>query len=229
MNTDIYNYKSPKLTVDVVIFVYNLKNLELKVLLVNRDSEPFNSMLSLPGGFIHEGETGAETAHRVLEEKTGISSLYIEQVRTFDNPKRDPRGYVFSMTYLALVNEESLPSDINLEKTKIISIDEILKSNYKLAFDHTDIIKYSFERLKNRISYSNFSAISLPKLFTLPDLQNLFEIILGSSVDKRNFRKKIIALDFVTETDKLQTGQSKRPAKLYKNKYKKLVNFDSLI
>ena len=222
MSTNIFDYKSPKLTVDVVIFTYNLNSSELKVLLINRDSEPFRGILSLPGGFIHEGETGLETAYRVLQEKTGISSLYIEQVRTFDDPRRDPRGQVFSLTYLALVNEEALPKNIDFEKTKLISIKKILKNKESLAFDHAYIIEYSFERLRSKISYSNLSALSLPKLFTLPDLQKLFEIILGTQLDKRNFRKKILALDFVVETDRLRTGYSKRPAKLYKSKYKKL-------
>ncbi|MCI5051072.1 MAG: NUDIX hydrolase [Candidatus Pacebacteria bacterium] len=229
MDDDIYNYGGPKLTVDIVTFLYNLKTLELKVLLIKRDTKPFLGINALPGGFIREDESSFETASRVLQEKTGITSMYIEQVKTFDSINRDPRGQIFSVAYMALVNEEELPDGLDARITQRLSISEIFSSKTKLAFDHKEIIQYAYNRLQAKISYSNLSALSLPQYFTLPDLQTVFEIVLGETVDKRNFRKKITTFGFLKETDKKRKGESKRPAQLYTNKYKKIVTYDRLI
>lgn len=229
MKNDIFNYEGPKLTVDVITFLYNLKTLELKVLLLKRDAAPFKGEYALPGGFIHSEENSHQTALRVLREKTGITSLYIEQVKTFDTKDRDPRGQVFSISYLALVNEEELPDGLDQSVAELFHLKNILNKKTGLAFDHKEIINYAYERLQAKISYSNLSALSLPKYFTLPELQTVFEIVLSQEVDKRNFRKKITTFGFLNETDQKRTGESKRPAKLYSNKYKKIVTYDRLI
>lgn len=226
MEDDIFNYKGPKLTVDVVTFLYNLKTFELKVLLVKRDNDPFRDKYALPGGFIHDKENTHQTAVRVLKEKAGISSLYLEQVKTFDGKNRDPRGQVFSVVYMSLVNEELLPDGLNKDLVQTFTLKKLLGKKTKLAFDHRDIITYAYQRLKAKVLYSNLSTLSMPKYFTLSELQTVFEVVLAEKLDKRNFRKKITNFGFLIETDQSRKGQSKRPAKLYQNKYKRVVTYD---
>lgn len=224
LNSDHLN---PKITVDVVVFAIDPVEGQLKVLLVNRKNKPFQGSFALPGGFLLSGETSKDTVDRVLKEKAGVSALYAEQLYTFDTPDRDPRGPVFSITYIALVDADKL----KLEESKDTHQPELfdIKKLPELAFDHKDIISYSIKRLQGKVDYTNMSALALPKLFTLTDLQKVYEIVLGREIDKRNFRKKILQLGFIEETDKMQTGQRRRPAKLYKSKSNKLIEIDRFI
>ena len=211
------NYLNPSLAVDVVIFtVDGLDDNKLKVLVVKRDNTPFKDMYGLPGGFLLEKENTKIAATRILKDKAGVSNIYIEQLYTFDDLNRDPRGPIFSVTYFALVPKENIPNEKN---SQFVSI----KKLSKLAFDHNKIIEYSVERLRAKLEYTNVSYSLLPSSFTLTELQNIYESISDKKIDKRNFRKKMSDLKFIEETGKTTMGGRRRPAKLYKFTSKKLL------
>ena len=200
-------------TVDVVLFT--IEDNELRVLLINRDNAPFKSTLALPGGFVRPKETTKDTAKRILRDKAGIDGVYMEQLYTFDAPDRDPRGQIFSVTYFALAPREDI--EINLtaqsQDPRFVSIQKLSKQ--KLAFDHQEIIKYSFKRLQSKLEYTNVVYSILPKLFTLNQLQKTHEIIFQQTLDKRNFQKKYLQLGLITATKEMFKGNRQRPAKLY--------------
>jgi 8-oxo-dGTP diphosphatase len=201
-----------EITVDIVIFT--LQEGELKVLLGKRKTTPFENQWALPGGFMWQGESSITAAQRVLATKSSVSDIYLEQLYTFDNPNRDPREQIISISYFALA-----PIDmINLEKSKehetsLFSI----KKLPKLAFDHETIVKYAVKRLRSKLEYTNAAYSLLPSKFTLTDLQKTYEIILGAPQDKRNFRRKYLNLGLLEKTQAMSSG-SHRPAVLYKFK-----------
>lgn len=203
-------FLNPTVVVDVVLFT--IKDGDLQVLLVNRDGAPFKGLEALPGGYLHQGETTETAAKRVLLEKAGVSNVYIEQLFTFDTPDRDPRGPVFSVTYLALV-----PHTLHEQETKNTQHPKwhSVKKLSKLAFDHKEIIMYAKERLQGKIEYTTIGFGVLPKLFTLTQVQQVYETILEKKIDKRNFRKKIDQLGFLKATKETLSGMRQRPAKLY--------------
>lgn len=224
-------YLNPTVTVDIVLFT--IKDDTLQVLLINRDSEPFKAMDALPGGYLLAGETTESAAKRVLKEKAGIENVYIEQLYTFDEAGRDPRGPVFSVTYLALVPEHLLtaattdnsdtqrvdsgaPSQYSgMQHPHWLPVKKALDKKYALAFDHKKIIAYAKERLQGKIEYTTIGFGVLPQLFTLSQVQQVYEIVLEKEIDKRNFRKKIDQLGFLKETKETLSGLRQRPAKLY--------------
>lgn len=211
------NYYRPSLSIDIVLFTLEMG--ELKVLLINRQAEPFKNSPALPGGFIHPKETTLDTAHRILNDKAGVSKIYIEQLYTFDEIGRDPRGPVVSVTYFALVPFESII--LKESKTTQQPHFETVSSLPKLAFDHSKIVDYALARLASKIQYTNIIFSLLPELFTLSELQKTYELILGKSLDKRNFRKKIEQLNLVVPTKEMTTGGRQRPAILYRAKDRK--------
>lgn len=206
-------------TVDVVLFT--IEDNELKILLIERDNEPFKKTPALPGGFVRPGETTRDTAARILKNKAGISDVYMEQLYTFDAPNRDPRGQIFSITYFALAPRE----EIKMEETELsqdprfVSVKKI--SKMALAFDHAEIISYSIKRLQAKLEYTNVAYSLLSRLFTLNQLQKTYEIILGQPLDKRNFRKKYAQLGLISATKNMFTGNRQRPARLYEFKSRK--------
>ncbi len=208
-----YTYTPPTLTVDSVIF--ELKDNSLAVLLIKRSREPFKGQWALPGGYNPEGETTQQAMIRILKSKVGIieSNLsYIEQLYTFDTIARDPRGHAVSVTYMGL-GRDIAPSETNVtEQPMFFPLDHLPT----LAYDHANIIKYAHSRLSSKILYTNVISALLPKQFTLTQLQNAYEIILGRKLDKRNFRKRIFSLDVVKETGKYYKEGAHRPAMLYK-------------
>lgn len=226
-NTNNKKFLDPQVTVDIVVFVISPEKKELDVLLIERANPPFKGAYALPGGFLFKGETTKTAAERVLKDKAGVDPLHMEQLYTFDAEGRDPRGPVFSVTYMALVNVDKLKiTDVDgTQKPKLFNV----KKLPKLAFDHKDILRYSIKRLKGKIEYTNISALALPSFFTLTELQGVYETVLGKELDKRNFRKKILDLEFVTETKKMATGLRRRPAKLYKTKHNKLIELDKFM
>jgi len=199
-------------TTDVVVFTIEDKT--LKVLLVQRDEEPFINHLSLPGGFLHKREKSSEAALRVLKDKAKVRNVFSEQLYTFDDPKRDPRGQIITVAYFALVPANKLLSVRLAKNTAIQSV----KETKGLAFDHDEILNYAVKRMRTKLGYSNVAYSLLPKLFTLSQLQEVYEVILGHPVDKRNFRKKIMSLGIIEPTNQKLTGQKHRPALLYKFK-----------
>lgn len=198
-----------KVTVDIVIF--SMAREELQVLLIRRKYEPFAGQWALPGGFVLQGEGLDAAARRELLEETGVAHSYLEQLYTFGNPGRDPRGQVITVAYFALLNHLPEPiASTDAEDSRWFP----LSSLPDLAFDHGDILAYAAERLRNKFEYTTASFSLLPDRFTLTDLQKVYEAVLGRPLDKRNFRKKILSLDILNATGEFQRGIA-RPAELY--------------
>jgi 8-oxo-dGTP diphosphatase len=205
-------YWPPAVTVDVVIFT--IEEGELKVLLIKRENTPFKGVLALPGGFLLKNEPPQKAADRILKEKAGVKDVYTEQLYTFDDPGRDPRGHIISITYFALIRTE----DIVIKKGKETQAPAFypVKKLPRLAFDHDKIINYAVKRLRAKLEYTNVVFSLLPGYFTLYQLQKTYEAILGRKLDKRNFQKKFLSLGLIALTGKISRQGSQRPARLYR-------------
>ncbi len=218
--TEFNNFFKSAFTVDNVIFGFDEG--DLKLLLIKRGEEPYEGKWALPGYFVYPNEDLDSAAERVLKELTGLTDVFLEQVKTFGQVNRHPFGRVITVAYFSLVkiNRFTLqPASIAL-KAKWHSISEV-KS---LAFDHNEILKACFERLKWLVRTRPLGFELLPPKFTLTELQHLYEAILETELDKRNFRKKILSMDLLIDLDELQEGVAHRPAKLYqfdREKYEK--------
>src|SRR3989344_1214489 len=193
METDIHKFKKPSVTVDIIIFT--IKNNDLKVLLVKRDIEPFKGKWAIPGGFVRMDESLEEAAKRELQEETGVKEIYLEQLYTFGDPKRDPRGRVITVSYMALVNSEK----IKLEATTDVSEAQwfSVKKLPSVAFDHKKILDYAFQRLKWKFEYTTVAFSLLSKEFTISKIQRIYEMVFNKQFDKRNFAKKILSLNIL--------------------------------
>lgn len=215
-------FEQPGVTVDLAIFTVNEE--VLKVLLVKRAEEPFSGMWSLPGGFLKSGESLEAAAQRVLIEKTGVQEVYLEQLYTFGRPDRDPRSRVITVSYFALIPWANLkrPASEKVANLDWFSVDDVPE----LAFDHNEILSYAVKRLRAKAGYSNIVYGLLPTRFRLSDLQRIYEIILDEELDKRNFRKKMLATGLLQETGQMDLAGAHRPAMLYQFKKKKIVYFD---
>lgn len=207
-----YIYEAPVLTVDAVIF--QLINNELNVLLIKRNLEPFKDTFALPGGYNPKGETTTKAFERVLTTKAGIKMdnlQLIEQLYTFDTVARDPRGHAVSVVYMGLTRDSKIKKSIKTEDPQFFPVTKLPQ----LAFDHQNIIKYAHERLSSKVTYTNAIFALLPKQFTLTQLQEAYEAVLCRKLDKRNFRKRIIALNLLKPTNKYFTEGAHRPALIY--------------
>lgn len=205
------DYPRPSVTVDLVIFT--IAENDLKVLLIRRGGEPFKGRWALPGGFVEIDESLETAAARELAEEVGVSNVYLEQLYTFGEPKRDPRGRIISVAYFALVDAEH---------QKIAAASDAAEAAWhsvfsppKLAFDHKKILEYAVWRLRNKLEWTTVGYELLPRKFTLSELQRVYEIILQKPVDKRNFRKKILAQGQIQELNETRADVAHRPAKLY--------------
>lgn len=218
-----YKYERPGLTVDCVIFGLDLESASLNVMLIERDLEPFAGRWAIPGGFVRKGETLEGAALRELREETGIENVFLEQLYSFGDPKRDPRGWVVSVAYYALVSPEQHPvqAATDAREARWFAVNEVPR----LAFDHAEILAVALERVRGKLSYAPIGFELLPQKFTIKQLQRLYEIVLGTQLDNRNFRKKIFAMGVLRELDELQQGVAHRAARLYKfdeKKYRQL-------
>ncbi len=209
-----YEYPHPAVTTDIVIFT--IRRDELKLLLIKRGLPPYEGMWALPGGFINLDESLDEGARRELEEETGVSDVYLEQLYTFGEPDRDPRERVVTVAYYALVptDEIDIKAGSDAEGVSWIGMQELPE----LAFDHSAIIDMAYERLSAKLDYSTIAFQFMPREFTLSELQHVYEVILREPVDKRNFRKRILSLGLIEETGKDKRDGAHRPAKLYRAK-----------
>ncbi|MBR8831831.1 MAG: hypothetical protein N5P05_002187 [Chroococcopsis gigantea SAG 12.99] len=210
-----------KVGVDSVIFCVDLERNRLLVLVVKRIEEPFVNTWSLPGTLVREGESLESAAYRILSEKIPVKNLYLEQLYTFGGPHRDPRespdSYgvrYLSVSYFALVSYAS--AHLLLENSKQVAWYEVSKVP-PLAFDHDQILDYGYQRLKNKLAYSPIAFDVLPELFTLHDLYQLYEIVLGANFsDYSNFRNRLLKLGFLQNSKiKISKGAG-RPANLYR-------------
>lgn len=209
-----------KLTVDAVIFGYVEK--DLKVLLIKRKYDPFKDMWALPGGYVLKESIDSAIKREVFEE-TGIENLYLEQLYTFGELNRDPRGQVVTVAYYGLVK----PSDYNIhassdaDDVEWFSVKGLPK---KLAFDHNFIINTALQRLKGKVRYMPIGFELLPKKFPFSSIQNLYETILEKDFDRRNFRKKFLKLNILDMLDEKQQNVPHKPGNLFmfnKERYKK--------
>ena len=217
--TYVYQHPRAALTVDCVVFGFDG---DLKILLVQRDLEPFAGAWALPGGLVRVEESLEEAARRELEE-TGVAKVYFEQLYTFAEPDRDPRERVVTVAYYALVKLSShrVKASTDARNAAWFAVCDLPC----LVFDHEAIIDTARQRLKGKVRYEPIAFELLPPMFTLTQLQHLYETILEAPVDKRNFRRKIVTMNLLFETGEIERDVAHRAARLYRfdeSKYKQL-------
>jgi ADP-ribose pyrophosphatase YjhB (NUDIX family) len=212
-----YEFRRPALTVDAVVF--GLDDEDLKVLLIRRDLEPFRGKWALPGGFVRVEESLEDAIRRELQEETGISQVFLEQLYTFGDVDRDPRERVVTVAYYALVklSDHRVKAATDARDAAWFAVSEA----GGLAFDHDRILAVALERLKGKVRYQPIGFELLPPQFTLSQLQRLYETVLESPLDKRNFRKKILGMDFLVPLDEVEKDVAHRAARLYRFDRKK--------
>lgn len=215
------DYPRPALTADCVVFGLDLDSEALKVLLVRRGREPFRGCWALPGGFVEPDECPQTAAGRELEEETGLRDVFLEQLYTFGEPGRDPRGWVVSVASLALVRLDAQRPRGSSDAREAAWHDAYAPP--ALAFDHALILATALERLRGKIRYQPIGFRLLPPKFTLSQVQTLYEVILRRALDKRNFRKKILSMGILEELDETERRVAHRAARLYRfdeNRYR---------
>lgn len=222
MSGQAREHARPALTVDCVVF--GLDEGDLKVLLIQRKLPPFEGHWALPGGFVHIDESLEDAALRELREETGISKVFLEQLYSFGDPRRDPRGRVVSVAYYALVKRTShgLEAGTDARRAAWYAVTDLPP----LAFDHDQILATALLRLKGKLRYQPIGFELLPEKFTLSEIQHLYEVILDARLDKRNFRKKLLSMGLLVELEEWQQGVPHRAARLYKfdtRKYQQLT------
>jgi ADP-ribose pyrophosphatase YjhB (NUDIX family) len=195
--------------------IFAVEDGELKVLLIQRDEHPFKNRWALPGGFcdLTNDATLDATANRKLFEKTGIKSPYLEQVETIGNATRDPRGWSITLLYFALIDFETLDLSPQTQDAQWLALSDALK--LELAFDHKALLQKAINRLRNKTRYTALPISLMPDIFTLTELQSMFELILGSPLQKKSFRRRMEASGLLVETGKMRPT-ARRPAALYK-------------
>lgn len=203
--------QSIKLSVDAVVFGYEKG--KITVLLIKRKYEPFKNKWAIPGGFIKDNESLEAAVERELFEESGIKINYLEQLYTFGQPERDPRGRVVSIAYFGLVRPDAhnLLAATDAEDVKWFSINKLPK----LSFDHKIILELAIKRLQAKITYEPIGFELLDKKFPFSDLEKLYTTLLGRPIDRRNFRKKILGLNVLDELDEKVSKGSGRPANLF--------------
>jgi 8-oxo-dGTP diphosphatase len=207
-----YQHARPALAVDCVVFGFDGE--KLQVLLVQRDQAPHEGRWALPGGFVRVDESVDDAARRELIEETSISISYLEQLYTFGAVDRDPRDRVVSVAYFALVRSQDHTALGNTDARTAAWFDEA--DVPKLAFDHDEILRVARTRLQDKVRWRPIGFDLLPAQFTLTQLQRLYETILKRPLDKRNFRKKLLAMDLLDETGAVEEDVKRRPARLYR-------------
>ena len=229
---DIFDYEHPFVCTDAVVFTFKTRQaesyrklpaLELNVLLYQREEEPFNGQWCLPGGFLNIDELPEHNVRRKIQQKVQIDQCYLEQLYTFCDPQRDPRARVISISYLGLLTEDdSANTGVGKQWFTLqpqpdgslrLACGEITLQESDLAFDHCQIIQAALERLRAKILYSPIIFYLMPETFTLTQLQNAYETILGRKEQAANFRRKIG--DLVKETDQYIADKGHRPAQLF--------------
>jgi 8-oxo-dGTP diphosphatase len=221
----------PIASVDLVIFA--LSETGLQMLLMKRGTQPFAGHWALPGGFIHLDEDADldAAARRVLKDKTGIETPYLEQLRSFGGKSRDPRGWSLSIAYVALISADEVRLRQGANATDVawwpIEGDEVAGLD---AFDHQNIFDSALVRLRNKVEYSTLPVHLLPTGFTLGELQSVYERILGRRLDKSAFRKRVAEADFVEPVEGEMRRGSNRPAQIYRlKKARSTMLFDRTI
>jgi 8-oxo-dGTP diphosphatase len=202
----------PAVTVDVVIFT--LQAGELHVLLVKRRHPPYDGRWAIPGGFIHPTEPLEAAARRELAEETGVRDVYLEQLYTFGDPGRDPRGRVISVAYFALVraDQQTLQGSDESSDVRWFAVKD---APQPLAFDHDRILLFALDRLRSKMEYTTLAFQLLPEVFTLPELKQTYDQILGETLDRGNFYRKIKEASLLEPVGRYRESGG-RPAALYR-------------
>jgi len=207
-----YQYPRAALTVDCVVSGFDEG--ELKVLLIERGLDPFKGRWALPGGFVRVEETLDEAARRELAEEAGLTNIFLEQLYTFGEVDRDPRERVVSVAYYALVklSDHRARAATDAANAQWFPVSKAPK----LAFDHATILRTALARLKGKVRYQPIGFELLPLKFTLSELQHLYEAVLETQLDKRNFRKKVLSFGLLVALNETQMAGRHRPAQLFR-------------
>lgn len=219
MNESLRKYFSFAVSIDCVVFGFDGE--DLKVLLIERSSDPYKDYWALPGDLLEPEKDLNSSVNKVLKDLTGLNGLYFEQVETFGETDRHPLGRVITTSYYTLVkvsDYELNPASFAAE-AKWFSIDKI----GQLAFDHNKILNSCIDQLKRSVRVKPIGFELIPQQFTITELQKLYEAVYGVELDKRNFRKKIFQMDFLINTGLMQENVSHRPAKLFEFDEKRYV------
>lgn len=211
----VYEFPKADNTVDAVVFGLDPKDADLRVLLIRRgrEGEAYYGTWALPGGYISLNEDLECTWARELREETQIGVSYVEQLYTFGNPSRDPRGRVITTAYLSLVRPASMTPKAGDDAAAYQWAP--VRHLPPLAFDHRHIIEKGLQRLRSKLRWQPVGIDLLPREFTLPELQRLYETILGHPLEKKNFRRKALQLGVLVPT-KIRKGGGHRSAQLYR-------------
>jgi len=211
MEKQFQQYQNPAVAIDLVVFGYAQK--QLSVLLLNRKDAPYKNGWTLPGAFVQMDETFQDVCLRILDSKLGLSTLFLEQLYSFDRLDRDPRGRVISVSYYSLINPElfTLTAGTMANDVTWFGVDELPA----LGFDHSAILSTAIKRLKTKILYDPVGFELLDEEFTMTELHELYECILDSSIDRRNFRRKILDSNYIIATGKRREGLKNRHPELY--------------
>lgn len=216
-----YKYPHHAVTTDCVIFGFDGQ--KLNVLLIKRGVEPYKDRWAFPGGFLKPDESAETGALRELYEETGLKDAYIEQFHTYTAPERDPRERVITIAYMALVKITNVKGGDDAAEAQWFPVDEAPQ----LAFDHDKILRDALRRLRERLHFNPIGFDLLPEKFTVRELQNLYESILGVNFDRRNFSKKMLSLGLINRLEEVSRPTPKRDAQLYSfnlQKYNELKN-----
>lgn len=208
-----YYAENPQMYVSVDCIIFGYEGECLKVLVQQRNFEPFIGELSLMGGFVQQDESIDEAARRIIKERTGLTNVFLAQVGAFGSLDRDTAARVVSICYFTVVNQLDCDNTLN-EKYHGIWAD--VNNLPQLIFDHNEMAQQAHAQLQRRISYSPIAMGLLPQSFTLSQLQKLYEVIWGQEIDKRNFRKRIAEMPFIEETGEIDKTTSKRGARLFR-------------
>ena len=214
-----------RFSVAVDLLTFTIEDDELKVLMVRRDEFPFKGCLALPGVFVRIDETLDEAAQRGIQEETGLSGIYYEQLYSWGEVDRDPRMRVLSVSYMSLTSREALTfhAGSRTQEALLVPVRSLLASDETIAFDHRRILEYACWRLKNKVEYTDIAFHLVPEEFTLPELQRVYEILLERPLYKANFRKKIAGM--IEETGRYTEGDAHRPSRYYRRKRDILQSF----
>ncbi len=204
-------YEHPLVAVDMVVFT--IVNKKLNILLIQRAKEPFKNYWAIPGGLVERNESLEEAAIRELVEETSVKDVYLEQLQTFGDVKRDPRGRIISVAFLALISPKGIKISASSDAKEVnwFSVEKLPK----LAFDHKIIVNLALNILREKIQYSDIVYPLLRNRFRLSELQEAYEVIMGGKLDKRNFRKRLSQVGLVKSTGQKELDGAHRPAMLH--------------